>query len=614
MKRIVSLVVALVCLVVAGLVALPFFVSSQNIRQQLDQRIQELTASKITYQGEPVLTFSPYLGVELLNVVVEGAKPEDQKTDLLRIEKLQFELKIIPLLLGKTRFSNFKMIRPRFSLPIHEYTAAGINKALERQQEALLDTSQSPSDQVLKSDNSISNIKLGQFEIIDGIVETAPDRPGSAYRLSNLDAVVDWPSLASSWKITGQGIWRGQAFEFFNEVEKPLVFFTSGKSGLKVDFNSPALKASFHGQAAMFSDIQLFGDASISTPSIPRLYELLFENLPADISALGSFLVKGKVSANRHEIQFDESIVELGTNKATGNLIGRLGKQAKPKISGTLAFNALDITPFIKMFSGNQPADDNGVTTWADANPFDYDIRFSAQDYKFQQNSFGALAATIMLTNKEWTIDIGEADFFDGMIVGTISSKFVKNIREIELKGNLHEVSMGKIAGDLYGGEFVTTGVADVNFSLKAPGGAYLGNFREFFGSMKVTLRDGQIEGVDLVKAIPALIRNNGFVTVDEIKGETPFNNLALDMVIFNGVGWITKGNATSDKNKFRISGKADLVRGSLAIYTDISQKAPTETPLQQARIFIGGTVKDPLVTRSPLANLRPDEPVQPIQ
>jgi AsmA protein len=611
MKRIISLVIGLVCLVIAGLMVLPFVVSSENIKQQLAQRIQELTASKITYQGEPILTFSPYLGVELLNVVMAGTRSGDKNIDLLRIEKLRFELKIIPLLLGKTRFSNFKMIRPRINLPIQEYTAAGLNKALERQQEVLLDTNELKADKPLETDDSISDIKLGQFEIIDGIVETETQDTGSTYRLSNLHAVVDWPSLASSWKITGQGIWRGEAFEFSNEVEKPLVFFTSGKSGLNVEFKSPALSASFHGRAAMLSDIQLFGDASISTPSIPRLYELLFENLPADIPSLGNFLVKGKVSANIREIQFDESIVELGTNKATGNLIARRSKQAKPKISGTLAFNSLDVTPFIEMFSGKRPVEGNSNTSLADTNPFDYDIRFSAQDYKFQENNFGTLATTIMLTKKEWAIDIGEADFFDGMIIGTISSKFVKNTREIELRGNLHDVSMGKITRELYGGEFVTTGIADVKFSLKAPGNAYLGNFREYFGSMKVTLSDGQIEGVDLVKAIPALIKNNGFVTIDEIKGETPFNNLALDMVIYNGVGWITKGNATSDKNEFRISGKADLVRGSLAIYTDISQKASAGKSVQQARIFIGGTVKNPLVTRSPLANLRPEEPVQ---
>ena len=611
MKRIISLVIGLVCLVIAGLMVFPFVVSSENIKQQLAQRIQELTASKITYQGEPILTFSPYLGVELLNVVMAGTRPGDKNIDLLRIEKLQFELKIIPLLLGKTRFSNFKLIRPRINLPIQEYTATGLNKALERQQEVLSDTNELKTDKPLETDDSISDIELGQFEIIDGIVETETQDTGSTYRLSNLHAVVDWPSLASSWKITGQGIWRGEAFEFSNEVEKPLVFFTSGKSGLNVEFKSPALSASFHGRAAMLSDIQLFGDASISTPSIPRLYELLFENLPADIPSLGNFLVKGKVSANIREIQFDESIVELGTNKATGNVIARRSKQAKPKISGTLAFNSLDVTPFIEMFSGKRPVEGNPNTSLADANPFDYDIRFSAQDYKFQENNFGTLAATIMLTKKEWAIDIGEADFFDGMIIGTISSKFVKNTREIELRGNLHDVSMGKITRELYGGEFVTTGIADVKFSLKAPGNAYLGNFREYFGSMKVTLSDGQIEGVDLVKAIPALIKNNGFVTIDEIKGETPFNNLALDMVIYNGVGWITKGNATSDKNEFRISGKADLVRGSLAIYTDISQKASAGKSVQQARIFIGGTVKNPLVTRSPLANLRPEEPVQ---
>ncbi len=616
MKRIIIAAAVVICVGLAGLAALPFVVSNQSIKQHLAQRIQELTASRISYQGEPNLTFSPYLGVELVNVVMSGENQVENEPDLLRVEKLQFGLKILPLIFGKTRFSDFKMIRPRFSLLVRQNGTT--NWANTRQPEDLQKSQQEESEEKQITENvelkvplPIADIKLGQFEIIDGIVESNVGDAETAFRLSNLHAIVNWPSLASSWKIAGRGIWRGEAFEFSNSAENPLALFTSGKSGLSLKFDSPTLTASFDGQAIMVSDIQLVGDASMATPSIPRLYELLFENQPVDLPPFGNFLVRGKVSANAHEIQFDDSEIELGLNAATGNLILRRNENKKPKISGTLAFSSLDITPLVEIVSSKPPTKAISGNRMLIENRFDFDVRFSAKNYRFRENSFGALAATAMLTDNEWAFDIGEADFFDGVIIATITSKTVKNIEEIELKGTMRNVSMGKIARDWYGGEFVATGNTDVDFSLKAPGAANLGNFREFYGSMKVSLTDGRIEGVDLVKAIPALIKNNGFVTVDEIKGVTPFNDLSLDLLIYNGVGWITKGKATSNKNEFRLSGKADLLRGSLAIYTDISRKASGNVPAQLARIFIGGTVKNPLVTRSPLAKLRPDERVQ---
>ena len=59
------------------------------------------------------------------------------------------------------------------------------------------------------------------------------------------------------------------------------------------------------------------------------------------------------------------------------------------------------------------------------------------------------------------------------------------------------------------------------------------------------------------------------------------------------------------------MSGKADLLRGGLAIYTDISQVVEGKEPTGKARIFIGGTLKNPLVTRSPLDRFAPVDTAQ---
>jgi len=607
-----------ISVLLAGLVALPFVVSSQNIKTALDQQIMQLTGSAISYKGEPNVTFLPYLGVELKDVTIVGKKQNDDDSDLLRIENLQFGLQTFALLFGKIRLAEFKLTRPKFSIIIQENgkgnwsgIEALINAAKEEKQTVAANSNGAEID-IDNSVGAVADISPGKIEIVDGIIETQiAGKDTTTLRISNLHANFNWPNLSSPWDISGKGVWRGEAFEFSNMANNPLALLTSGKSKLKFKFSSPTIEASFNGLATVVSDIQLQGQTKLSTPSLPRLLELILGNDHLVRPKIGNFQIEGEMFANAREFRFQEAEIKLNNSGANGSLQLNWNRKTKSKISGTLAFSTLDLTPLIEAYSGKGPSAADSTSKIPAQWPFDLDVRFSADNYNISKNEFGALAAAVIVSQNEWSFDIGEADFFGGRVVATIASKKIDDTEEIELKGIIRDVSMGDIARDLYGGDIVATGNTNINFNLKAPGEAAFGDFREYFGEIEITLTDGQIVGVDLAKAIPALNQNNGFVTISEIKGNTPFSNLSLNMIIYNGVGWITKGIANSNDNEFRLSGKADLVGGGLAIYTDIRQLSDDNNVPERTRMFVGGTVRNPLVTRTPLANSRPDERVQ---
>ena len=593
MKRLAVLSIIVVCLLAAGLASLPYVVSSQTIKNKLDQKIAELTGGKVTYNGSPKLSFNPFLGIELSNVELRGNANTEGKDPLLNIETLQFQLKPLSILAGNIQLANFKFVRPKLNLILN---------------------SDGSSNWGINSDNTgskIEDIEIGEFEIVDGIIDALFDT--NAVRITNFSAKVAWPSLRSPSRINGKGVWRGEAFEFENSTQNPLAIFTTGKSELNMSFASPTLTAVFDGEAIMVSGIQLQGKAKVNSPSLPRLSDLLLPeemqiNLP-----IGKFQIEGDMSANSHEVRFSKANITLNESLAKGSLQLFQSKGKRPKISGTMAFAALDMMPFIDSLSvtaNSKPENQEDSDKPSSANPaFDLDVRFSSKNYKIGERDYGALAATVIISEKEWSFDIGEADFFGGMIIATISSKEIEKGKNVEFKGIMREVSMGKLTSEWYGGEIFASGKTDINFDLKAPGTSALNNIREFSGKMKITMTNGQIEGVDLVKAIPALRIKNGFVTVDEIKGNTPFENLSLDLIIYNGVGWITKGKANSNKNDFTLSGKADFLGGGLAINAEIRSKGnSTDTPLRNARIFVGGSVRNPLVTRSPSAQNRVDK------
>jgi len=609
MKRTIIFASVIFGVLAAVLLALPFVVSPQNIKTILDQRILELTGETVSYKGEPRLSFIPYLGVEVNDVILAGNRLNDDEPELLRIENLQFQLKVFPLFFGKVSISKFRLTRPKIKILVRKNGSSNWNRFTGK-----IDSQQNSSgdNQVVTNASrstaaSIANLQIGRIEIVDGILETNISRTDSSFRVSNLQVNVNWPDLSSPWDISGNGVWRGEVFEFSNQAKSPLALIRSGKSELNLVLSSPTLSASFDGQATVVSDLQLQGKTTLSTPSLPRLLELLLKDEPITELPVGTFSIRGEMLANSRELRFSKTDIELDKNSATGNLQLNWNKGKKPKISGTLAFSTLELSPLIQTIAGTAPAATESNGSVARQRPFDLDVRFSAKNYEIRSNRFGALAATIIVNDNEWSFDIGEADFFGGVIMATIGSNSNADTNEIELKGIMRNVSMGDLSRDWYGGDIVATGAADVEFSLKAPGDTALGNVRKFFGSMNIALTNGEITGVDLVKAIPALNQYDGFVTVEDISGVTPFNNLSLDLLIYNGVGWITSGSAKAENNEFQLSGKADILGGGLAVYADIRQISTDGSIPRRERIFVGGTVKNPLVTRSPLAANRPD-------
>lgn len=590
MKRILVLVFVIISLFAASLALLPYLVSSEGIKQRLSERMVELTGSAISYKGQPKLSLSPFLQVELHDFML--LEENSDQPDLLHVERMKFSLKLLPLMFGKIRLSEFKMIRPKFNLALDE--EAHLNWA----------NASRSNKSTSSANNDVTDIDLGRLEIIDGILELSYPGSSDIGKISNFNAYVDWPTFSSSWEVSGDGVWRGEAFKFYNETDEPKALFSSNQSGVRFNLESAVINATFDGIVNTVSGIQLKGQSKLETPTLARFIDLFANTKDIKKPPIGSFSIEGTMSANTGEIGFDQASMKLDENLAVGNLQLFWDQENRTKATGTLAFSTLDVTPLIETLSGNSR---RIVTTEENLNAqqiIDLDIRFSAQNYMIGESEFGSLAATAIINEGEWNFDIGEAEFFGGMLIGSISSKTINDEEEIEIKGIFQDVAMGDISRNFFPGDIVAVGKANIDINLKAKGKQVTNDFRNFSGNMDFKLSEGQIDGLDLIKAIPALNKNDGFVTIDQIKGKTPFQTLAFNMLIYNGIGWITDGKAESVSQKYQLSGKTDLIRGGLAIYTDIRGNDASDGTSPQTRIFIGGTARNPLVTRPPLSKI----------
>ena len=109
-------------------------------------------------------------------------------------------------------------------------------------------------------------------------------------------------------------------------------------------------------------------------------------------------------------------------------------------------------------------------------------------------------------------------------------------------------------------------------------------------GSVEAEIQSGQIVGINLPKLLNSFNTTRREITDQDA---TPFESFNLKLFLSNGTAALTRSVITTNETSIQLIGDADLVRGGLAIR---AQKL-TEQGLGPDRLFIGGTMANPLIS-----------------
>jgi hypothetical protein len=84
--------------------------------------------------------------------------------------------------------------------------------------------------------------------------------------------------------------------------------------------------------------------------------------------------------------------------------------------------------------------------------------------------------------------------------------------------------------------------------------------------------------------------------------GETAFRTLSAKATLDRHMADIREMSIANSKITAQIGGRADLAQGGLALRMLVTPTEPAPaniTPLPEARLFVGGSLRNPLLTRS---------------
>ena len=275
----------------------------------------------------------------------------------------------------------------------------------------------SPQTRTTPNLSELASASFGTVEFADGqVVPTGAGGSNGEPIMTGLAGAIEWGALNGAASLSATGIWRGESFSIDASSAKPLILFAGGSAPVSIDVKAAPASGSFDG-VANFSQNSFFdGQLAFNSPSLRRMLEWSRTDLAPNPST-GSVALSGKITGDRKRLKFDNAEVTLDGNPGAGVLDVSLG-EAVPGISGTLAFDQLDLRSFLAAFTPFTPGSDSapGAVDVAFAEKYNLDIRLSTAKATAGDFSFSDVAATAQVKGDLTAFDISDATIFGGTV------------------------------------------------------------------------------------------------------------------------------------------------------------------------------------------------------
>lgn len=587
MKRIFTGTIVVLIIIAAFFAAIPFLVSSQTVKNGITAKLEALTGRQVTFQGNPSLSFSPFLGFEISDLEIIDPTQAEDETALLKVEKVKAQINLVPALTGKVEITEYQFLRPRIFLKTYKNGNSNWNFKNGSLSKALLTASENRTNQ---TEDNLPNVEIGNLQITDGILVFEDDIAGTSKTITGMNGKFSWPNLDGALDISGNGIWRGEGITTNTTISNPIEIFSGGESSISIELNSQPISFQFDGMANMLANLFVKGELKASTPSINRLAQVMEIDL-GDFASSDEWSAQGIFEATANNTNLSEASFTIGEDTATGVIRISSNEEGNPKLDGTLAFETIDLVNYFNSL---------GITSETNIQPkiisdLNIDLRISAQAINVGAITLDKVAAAIIMDNQGWTFDIGDASAFNGKLVAKVGERISDVKRQAFLDISTTDMDSESIS-NLLGAELIgingkTSFVANVRTNKLADGFLNSGLNGDFTGKFS----DGTIIGIDLAKLVKQQEESSSTDLASFNKSEaSPYQEMNIKFILNNGKANLSQTSIKTEETTIQAIGEINLVNGSL----DLQLQEVTEEGPKPVRYFIKGSNLNPTITQ----------------
>jgi AsmA protein len=388
-------------------------------------------------------------------------------------------------------------------------------------------------------------------------------------------------------QVAGKGSFtiRGQRLAFDGTLTQPAEKPTAARWPMKFALKGDLLEASFDGHLNVAEDLQLSGQVELSSPSLRRAARWF--GVPVAIAeGLNAVAVKGQINWARHSFAVEDAKVVIDGNEAAGALVLNLAGE-RPLIDATLAFHALDLTPYAEAARSQSFLFDRQTATWSlfdlsfpVIRHVDADLRISAPKVTLKGFGLGRGAATIAVRSGKLLADIAELDLYGGKMSAQVTANANEIVPRYTLRGRVENFDTGPAGAALFGSP-VLAGRSTLAVDIEGAGQTPAEVLRRLSGKAILTMPEGGRVALDM-KALRTAAKANGPPGWGLLaKGQTILEPVEARAFIRGGVLITEMVQARSGAAGLAASGRVDLAERTLDLHVSMKPSVPTDRPLK---------------------------------
>ena len=597
---------------------LPYIASNRIVRDRIAWEMSLWTGYRVSISGSPRIEVWPQLNAVLTEVTLSRWN-DPERSPVLYAERVEVGLGAMAALRGKVEFSSTRLIRPTIKV---ERMASGlylppmpeggsIVRSIDKARAMVKGGAAEPDPAQL------SAISFGAIEIRDGRVVTTVDGKDREI-LSGLNGRANWPEAGAPASLSASAIWGGENVTLEAAAQKPLLLAAGATAPLSFSLKAAPASLLFDGKLGLAGSAFVDGVVKFQAPSLRHVLEWTGTRAGGSVST-AAISVSSHVSGEAGRAKFDNAQIMLDKNPCTGAFDLVAGETGRPVLSGTLAFETLDLGPFVSAFTplatpkpANAADNSDGIETTL-AGLLNLDLRLSAAKATAGAIPLTGLAATAQVKDGLSVFDVSDAAAFGGNIQTSIRFDRTPSGTMAEMRLLATDINGAAFGAAVGMTRLMPTGKGTVSVILKGPGKGWDTIMESADGSISATFGPGSLSGLDLA----AFVKRNaegGFFPLDDVdEGTVPIDGAELKASVAKGVVRIEKAQANSGASRLWLSGIMPYAGRGLALTGGIASQPPASggtgtAPARtenQSLFFIGGSWTAPFV--SPISGPTPN-------
>jgi AsmA protein len=599
-KRLGFAVLALAIAGIGALVILPFLVPAEAVREAVKAEIRAVTGLDPVLRGGASVSLFP-TGTVSFDDVSLG----DNRTGApaLTAQRVVARLRFFPFLAGRIEIADVSLVRPTIAIIFnadHSSNWSGHIETLAR------NLKPSPG----------RTAAFSEIRIQDGTVILRDEAYKIVETLANVEMALAWPSISRSFAATGRFAWHDEPIDATVSFTDFVAALQGDRSGLKIRLAGAPFKFAFDGYLSHRPTLKMEGTLAADTASLRNTLVWAGQQPPPG-GGFGRFALKAQTNVAGGTIGLSGVNVELDGNSGEG-VLAFDGRQT---LQGTLAVEALDLTPYVstmRLVTSGERGWDSKPIALDGLDGIHLDLRLSAARVNVANARLGRTAVAANLRGGNLTVAVGESQAFGGVVKGTFGLAKSSAGADFKVQLQFSNVDLEQCLGEMFGVRRLE-GKGNLAFAIDSSGSSVYDLTRGLNGTAGLVGRKGAIAGFNVEQLLRRIERRPLSGGGEFRTGKTPYETLTVKLKIIQGVANVEDVRMEGPSVGLALTGSASIpareldLRGTASLLSVAASGANASAPAFELPFMVQGPWDDPIILPDPQSRIQRSGAAQPI-